>query len=52
MSAKKKKASLLEEVRAGGSLPVWRGDDDSGPMALRITNRPASQRSPALNEIS
>jgi len=30
-------ASLLEEVRAAGSLPVWRRDDDSGPMALRIT---------------
>ena len=28
---------LLEEVRAAGSLPVWRRDDDSGPMALRIT---------------
>ena len=23
--------------RAGGSLPVWRRDDDSGAMALRIT---------------
>jgi hypothetical protein len=31
------RASLLEEVRAAGSLPVWRRDDDSGPMALRIT---------------
>jgi hypothetical protein len=31
-------AGLLEQVRAGGSLPVWRRDDDSGPMALRITN--------------
>jgi uncharacterized protein DUF3489 len=31
------RASLLEEVRAAGSLPVWRHDDDSGPMALRIT---------------
>ncbi len=28
---------LLEEVRANGSLPVWRRDDDSGAMALRIT---------------
>jgi hypothetical protein len=27
----------MEEVRADGSLPVWRRDDDSGPMALRIT---------------
>jgi Protein of unknown function (DUF3489) len=31
------RASLLEEVRAAGSLPVWLRDDDSGPMALRIT---------------
>src|SRR5260370_20876997 len=28
---------LLEEVRAGGSLPVWRRDDERGAMALRIT---------------
>src|SRR6201981_3217217 len=31
------RAGLLEEVRAGGSLPVWRRDDERGPMALRIT---------------
>jgi hypothetical protein len=31
------RAGLLEEVRAGGSLPVWRRDDDSGAMTLRIT---------------
>jgi hypothetical protein len=31
------RAGLLEEVRAGGTLPVWRRDDDSGAMALRIT---------------
>jgi Protein of unknown function (DUF3489) len=31
------RAGLLEEVRAAGSLPVWRCDDDSGPTALRIT---------------
>jgi len=31
------RASLLEEVCAAGSLPVWRRDDESGPMALRIT---------------
>ena len=31
------RAGLLEEVRATGSLPVWRRDDESGPMALRIT---------------
>jgi hypothetical protein len=31
------RAGLLEEVRANGSLPVWRRDDQRGPMALRIT---------------
>ena len=31
------RAGLLEEVRAAGSLPVWRRDDRNGPMALRIT---------------
>jgi hypothetical protein len=31
------RAGLLEEVRAGGTPPVWRRDDDSGPRALRIT---------------
>jgi Protein of unknown function (DUF3489) len=31
------RAGLLEEVPAGGALPVWRRDDDSGAMALRIT---------------
>ena len=31
------RAGLLEEVRAGGSLSVWRRDDESGPIALRIT---------------
>jgi hypothetical protein len=31
------RTGLLEEVRAGGALPVWRRDDDSGAMALRIT---------------
>jgi len=35
--AKLIRAGLLKEVRAGGSLPVWRRDDDSGPMALCIT---------------
>jgi hypothetical protein len=28
---------LIEEVRAAGSMPVWRRDDDEGPLALRIT---------------
>ena len=31
------RAGLLEEVRAGGALPLWRRDDESGAMALRIT---------------
>jgi hypothetical protein len=31
------RAGMLEEVRAGGTLPVWRRDDDSGAIALRIT---------------
>jgi hypothetical protein len=31
------RAGLLAEVRAGGSLPVWRRADERGPMALRIT---------------
>jgi len=30
---------LIEEVPAGGSLPVWRRDDDAGPLALRISER-------------
>jgi uncharacterized protein DUF3489 len=33
------RAGLLAEVRAGGSLPVWRRDDDRGPMALCITKK-------------
>ena len=32
------RGSLLEEVHAAGSLPVWRRDDESRPMALRITS--------------
>ena len=28
---------LIEEVRATGSLPAWRRDDDNQPVALRIT---------------
>jgi hypothetical protein len=35
--AKLIRAGLLEEVRAGGSLPVWRRDNESGARALRIT---------------
>jgi hypothetical protein len=31
------RAGLLEDIRAGGTLPVWRRDDDSGPRSLRIT---------------
>ncbi len=30
---------LVEEVPAGGMLPVWRRDDDRGPLALGITAR-------------
>ena len=33
------RAGLLEEVRAAGSLPVWRRGDRNGPMALRITEQ-------------
>jgi Protein of unknown function (DUF3489) len=29
---------LIEEIAAGGSLPVWRRDDSNGALALRITN--------------
>ena len=38
--AKLIRAGLLEEVRASGSLPVWRCDDESGAIAiaLRITS--------------
>jgi hypothetical protein len=28
---------LIEDIPAGGALPVWRRDDDQGPLALRIT---------------
>ena len=31
------KDGLVEEVPAGGMLPVWRRDDDEGAFALRIT---------------
>jgi hypothetical protein len=30
---------LIEEVRAAGSLPVWRREEDNQPLALRITKR-------------
>ncbi len=30
---------LVEEIAAGGSLPVWRRDEDKGALALRITER-------------
>jgi Protein of unknown function (DUF3489) len=29
---------LIEEVAAGGSLPVWRRDEENGALALRITS--------------
>ena len=28
---------FIEEIPARGALPVWRRDDDAGPLALRIT---------------
>jgi len=28
---------LIEEIPARGALPVWRRDDDQGPLVLRIT---------------
>jgi len=28
---------LIEEISAGSTLPIWRRDDDVGPLALRIT---------------
>jgi hypothetical protein len=28
---------FIEEIPARGSLPVWRRDDDQGPLVLRIT---------------
>ena len=30
---------FVEKVPAGGTLPVWRRDDDQGALALRITAR-------------
>ena len=36
--AKLIRAGLLEEVRASGSLPVWRCDSESGAIALRVTS--------------
>ena len=30
---------LVEEIRARGSLPVWRRDENEGAFALRITKR-------------
>src|SRR5271165_2064803 len=44
--AKLVRAGLLEEVGASGSLPVWRHDDESGAVALRITSAPRTKRSP------
>jgi hypothetical protein len=31
--------SLIEEIAAGGALPVWRRDDNNEALALRITNK-------------
>jgi hypothetical protein len=33
------RGGLLEEVSARGPLPVWRRNDDNGPLALRITKQ-------------
>jgi hypothetical protein len=30
---------LVEETRAGGSLPIWRRDEEDRPVALRITKQ-------------
>ena len=30
---------LIEEIQARGALPVWRRDEDNGPLGLRITKR-------------
>src|SRR6266498_3835252 len=30
---------LVEAVRARGDLPVWRGEDEGCPLALRLTSR-------------
>jgi hypothetical protein len=29
---------LIDEIAAGGALPVWRRDDNNEALALRITN--------------
>ena len=39
VGGKRLRDGLIEEVPAGGSLPVWRRDDDAGPLALRISER-------------
>jgi Protein of unknown function (DUF3489) len=31
------RGGLIEEVPSGGTLPIWRRHDDTGPLALRIT---------------
>src|SRR5271166_2676771 len=33
------RGGLIEDVPAGGSLPVWCRDDDAGPLARRISGR-------------
>lgn len=33
------KAGLLEEIWARREMPVWRRDDENGPLALRITRK-------------
>ncbi len=31
------RGGLIEEIPSDGTLPIWRRDDDIGPLALRIT---------------
>lgn len=38
-AAKLLDAGLLEEIRARGTLPIWRRDETKGSLALRITRR-------------
>jgi Protein of unknown function (DUF3489) len=33
------KEGLVEETPARGSVPIWRRDDETGPIALRMTDR-------------
>lgn len=39
VGGKRLRGGLIAEVPAGGSLSLWRRDEDAGPRALRITGR-------------